>query len=65
MFFTNDPVADAERYYAEKEAELNRLPVCDCCGDPIQDEYLYLIDNHKYCKACLDEHFRKDAEDYI
>ena len=29
---------DAERYAAEQEEELEKLPKCECCGEPIRQE---------------------------
>ena len=63
MIFTDEPVADAERYYAEQQAKLERLPVCDYCKEHIQDDYYYEIGNECLCEDCLNEHFRKDVED--
>ena len=64
MTFTDDPVADAERYHAEQQAKLNKLPKCDYCGFHIQDDYLYEIATECLCEDCLNEHFRKRVEDY-
>lgn len=36
MSWTDDPVADFDRYDAEQQ--LDSLPVCECCGEPIQQE---------------------------
>lgn len=38
MYFSDDPARDAERYMAELDARLARRPVCDCCGEHIQDD---------------------------
>ena len=40
---TDDPVADAERYFAEQERELRKYPECEACGDPITTETLIHI----------------------
>lgn len=32
LFYTDDPVADAERYAVEQEAKLDRPPECSECG---------------------------------
>lgn len=65
MFWSDDPVRDAERYFAEQDRQLERLPVCSYCEEPIQDEHFYLINGDAYCESCLDNHFRKHIEDYI
>ena len=62
MFYSNDPIADAERYAAEQDIEIRRLPVCRECKEHIQDEYLYDIDGDFYCGDCMEEKFRKEVE---
>ena len=62
MIFTDDPVADFERYDAEQQALMDELPVCDYCEEPIQDNYYYEIGNECLCENCLNEQFRKDVE---
>ena len=53
MIWTDDPLADFFRCEAEQQKELNRLPKCDWCGEPIQDEHFYLIKGDKICLDCL------------
>lgn len=65
MFYSDDPIRDAERYEAEQERRLSELPVCCYCGEPIQDDHYYLINGEEYCEECLDDQFRKRTEDYI
>ena len=60
MFYSSNPVADFERYDAQKEAELDKLPVCVCCEQPIQEEYGFCIDGDWYCEECLNAEFRKE-----
>lgn len=43
---------DVDAYWNKKEDELNRLPKCKYCGEPIQTEQLIRIDYKEYC--CLD-----------
>lgn len=64
MYYTDDPIADFDRYEAEREAQLDRLPKCDICGEPIQDDYLYDINGDIFCEECLKGKFRKSVEDY-
>jgi formylmethanofuran dehydrogenase subunit E len=65
MRWTDDPVADAERYMAEQEEELKKLPVCDYCNEPIQDDYLFDLEGDIVCESCMNKHFRKHTEDYM
>lgn len=57
MMWTDDPVRDAENYYNEMEERLQKLPVCECCGNPIQEEYAYLIYDSWYCPDCMRDNF--------
>lgn len=61
---TDDPLFDYYRHMDEQEEALERLPKCDYCDEHIQDGYFYLINDEVICERCLNEHFRKDAEDY-
>ena len=61
MFYSDDPVADFERHDAEQESELDRLPVCEYCEEPIQDEFGYYIEGAWYCEKCMNENFRKEV----
>lgn len=65
VFRTDDPVEDFERYDAEQQRRLSELPVCSECGEPVQDDYYYEINDEIICQECLDRDFRKRTEDYI
>jgi formylmethanofuran dehydrogenase subunit E len=62
---TGDPHADFDAWEAEQQAELDKLPKCDYCGEPIVGFYLYDINDELLCEDCLNEHFRKRTDDYI
>lgn len=55
MFYSDNPGRDADRYIAHQEALLESRPVCDCCGEHIQDDYYYRIGTEIWCQECLDE----------
>lgn len=65
MSYTDDPVADAARYDAEQQAELDRLPKCVYCEEPIQDDSYFDINDEPCCYDCLIEYHRKWTDDYI
>lgn len=65
MIFTDDPLSDFDRYDRQQEELLNSLPVCDCCGEPIQDDFCYEINGDLIFEDCLDMHFRKAVDDII
>lgn len=64
MTFTDDPIADFERYDAEQQAKLEELPICDYCDEHIQSDYYYLIFDDVICEDCLNDNFRRNIEDY-
>ena len=35
------------------ESDLNQKPVCDCCGEHIQTEYYYSINDFIFCEFCV------------
>lgn len=65
MYYTDDPVADFENWDWEREEMLEKLPKCTHCGEPIQDEYLYNIDDELFCEECMTALFRKSTDLYI
>lgn len=50
---------------ARQQRELERLPVCSECDNPIQTEKFFLINDEFICPQCLIDNYRKDTEDYI
>lgn len=65
MIYSNNPLADFDRWEREQEEEEEKLPVCDICGEPIQGDYLYDLDGELVCEECLINNFRHPVEDYI
>ena len=65
MFYSYDPVLDAERWIASQEKRKARLPICERCGEHIQDENLWDIDGVLYCPECAKEEFERQTENYI
>jgi len=56
MFMTDDPIADFNRYDAEQQARLKKLPICARCGEHIQQDKAVCIHGVEfYCDECLDE----------
>lgn len=65
MYRTDNPLADFERHDRAQAAELAKLPKCECCGEPIQDEYCYFINDDVICEDCMNENFRRRTEIYV
>ena len=61
MFYTDNPVADYDRYCNEQQKELDRLPRCCECGEPIQDEYAYYINDEWIHKSCMDANYKREV----
>lgn len=49
---------------AEQARMLERLPVCDDCLEPIQDEYYYVFSGRKICQHCMEEHL-DNCREYV
>ena len=54
-----------DQHEAEQQRRIDRLPKCDCCDEPVTDEYFYEINSDVICEECLKTHFRKLVDDYI
>ena len=63
--YSNNPIADYDRYCARQEAQLQQCPKCSYCEEPIQDDFLYEINDELFCESCLNDNHRKAVEDYI
>lgn len=64
MMYSDDPATDFAYHDMEQCRKLDILPVCENCGEPIQDEHLFLINDEFLCWECLKENYRKRTEDY-
>lgn len=54
--WTDDPVKDAERYMEYLEEEAEQLPVCDLCGERIEEDHYYEFQGDIICPDCMDKH---------
>lgn len=53
-YYTDDPIADFHRWEDDVCEWLEKRPICEECGEHIQDDFAYCIDNKWYCKDCID-----------
>lgn len=69
MFYSDNPVNDAERYLAEldkqEEEWRSRLPVCSECGEHIEEDFCWDIEGELYCPDCADTLFCHCTENYM
>lgn len=52
-------------YEAAQENRLRERPKCDCCREPIMEDYFFKINGEFVCETCLNEDYREDTEDYM
>ena len=53
-----DNYAMWERNEREMERRLARRPICCQCGEHIQDDFAYKIDDELVCRDCLEAYFQ-------
>lgn len=61
MCYVPDPLDYWLEHDQQREEALKKLPVCECCGEPIQEEYCYVINNDYICESCMEEN-KKSVE---
>lgn len=49
----------------KQQAELDKLPLCDCCEEPIQDYECYFIGNELLCEDCMNDSYRVYTDDFM
>lgn len=54
--WTDDPIADFERYDAEQQSKMDKLPRCSECDECIQSEVCYRINDELICEECIEHH---------
>lgn len=53
--WTDDPVRDAERYFAELDEKDKGFPLCSVCKEVVYDDALTDLYGNHYCKHCWDK----------
>lgn len=64
MFYSDDPVADFNRFDAEQEKAMQKYPECADCGKRITDDFYYEIDGETLCEECMNDKYRKWVDDF-
>ena len=65
MCYIPDYFDQWSEYNRQKEEELKKLPECCECGEAIQSEYCFEINDEFVCERCLIENHRKSTEDVV
>lgn len=64
MYYSDDPIADFERYDEDVQIRLDKLPKCEECHNPIQDEEAYYINGCWICEDCMSSYKREVQPEY-
>lgn len=54
MAYTDEPLLDFLMYDARQQAQLEKLPRCGYCDNPIQQEFALFINDEYICDECMD-----------
>lgn len=64
MRYTDEPDKDYDAYCREQDRAMEQLPICCECGERIEDEYCYEINDEIICETCM-EQYRKYTMDLV
>lgn len=53
---TDNPILDYERWSSDQADREAKLPVCDYCKEPIQEDKYHRIDDLNICCHCLEDY---------
>ena len=65
MYYIPDAYDKWAEHDRQQGEELNKLPKCCECDEPIQDDYCFVINDEIICEKCLKENYRKATEDLM
>lgn len=63
-FRTDSPEMDFDRWDMAMERARARRPICERCGEHIQDEELWNINGKLYCQECAEIEFVEPTDIY-
>ena len=63
--YTDNPLADFATHDFEQQKELEKLPRCSHCDEPITDEFCYMVNDEPVCESCMNRHYRVSVDDLI
>lgn len=65
MTFTDNPIKDFMKHDKEAEEKLARLPVCELCGEPIQQEFAIYYADQWCCEECEHDFWKSIRSDFL
>ncbi len=54
-----------DSHQAQQDAQLDKLPRCCECDEPIQTEHCFEVNGELICPDCMNDNHRKWVEDYV
>lgn len=60
---SDDSLRDFALWDDDQEEKLNKRPLCNYCGQRIQDDCYYELNGEIYCQDCIDDNKRYFEED--
>lgn len=54
-----------EKHDAEQQKALEQMPKCCECGNPIQEDFCYEINDEPVCDDCMHDNHRVFTESFI
>ena len=64
MFYSDDPIRDAERYDRYQAGREKEYPYCECCDNRITEGHYFNINGDIMCLDCLVENHGRKVENY-
>lgn len=64
VFYSDDPIADYDRYDRERQEWEDSLPHCEHCGEP-GDDFVWEIEGEILCDDCAIAKYRRNLGDYV
>lgn len=64
-FYSDDPERDFDRWDAYQAQQEARLPKCEKCGKPINDDIYFEIDEEILCEKCMHDEYARSTEDWL
>lgn len=64
-FRTGDPLEDFDRYDMAQAQYEAKLPQCEKCGKPIQDEIYFFVNNEIRCEDCMIDEYGRSTQDFL
>lgn len=61
---TDNPIADYDSYCEDQERNIEKLPVCECCGKRILTEKAFYYNDQWACQNCSKDFWESIKEDF-